>query len=351
MPDNMMPISPSGTRPWGGESPTIDQTSAAHPNDDDDETSRTADDFGGFGSKEVRRRALGSSLLQAGSQILAGASTGDFAGGLARGAQAFSGTFSEERDRASNQMRLDREEQRRQAEDARQAAEDARAAESHDLGMETGREQLDDAKERRLVAAEIRERTGKGAEHMAADIRALAAAHPDNQKLQVMARRAEGYSVGDADDVDKLTSLHDQMTSEAFWQSDADREASTRRQALRGDIAAGVAPDPKAAERRANAELGISQGHLALARERAAQDKDENKTKQLTTLQAFDRIQKSAMEKFNRRMAAERDSRGEPTPGLREKLWSESLQEAQTEFRSLQGVAYQYTANGELIPQ
>lgn len=305
--------------------------------------------FGGFGSREERRRALGSGLVSFGTNLLASAGTGDLAGGLARGASAFTETFGAERENSRRTQMAEREEARRDEEAERARNQDTRAAESHSLNLEAGREQLDDARERRRIAADIRARSGKSAEQMAADIQGLAAQFPDNPKLQTMAKRASGYAVGDEDDVDKLTNLHEQMTSEAFWRQDYDREAGARRENLRSDITAGVASDPAAAERRANEELAISRGHLGVARERLTQDKDD-RIKQMSLLQSFDRIQEIADQKIQAKREAHDEAGGLPvTPELEARWRAEALREAQAEFRGLLNSSYQFTADGRLI--
>lgn len=309
------------------------------------------DDFNGFGSREARRRALGSGLLQFGSQVLGSASTGDFTGGLARGASAFGETLASERERNRVQMMQDREELRRQAAEERANEQEQREAESHGLDMETGRERLSIAQEERQRTADIRARSGKSAEQMAADIRGLAAAHPDNLKLQVMAQRAAGYAVGDDDDVDKLTDLHDKMTDEAFWQDDFNRETTAgigRRQA---EIDAGVVANPKAAERRADEELEISRGHLAVSRENAGTRRTD-RNREMSLLQSFDRIQEISDQKYDEKIQRHAvAARGAaPTEAQKSEWRREALQEAQAEYRQILQSTYQYTADGQLVP-
>lgn len=332
-----------GTPSWNVEADDADDATGSRPN------GLGSDAFGGFGSREERRRALGSGLVSFGTNLLASAGSGDLAGGLARGASAFTETFGAERENSRRTQMAEREEARRDEEAERARNQDVRAAESHSLNLEAGREQLDDAKERRRIAAEIRTRTGKNASQMEADIQALAAQFPDNQKLQTMARRAAGYAVGDEDDVDKLTKLHDDMTNEAFWRQDYDREAGARRENLKADIGAGVASDPAAAERRANEELAISRGHLGVARERLTQDKSST-VKQMSLLQSFDRIQEIAEDKYyNKKVIFDEKMQRQPNPEEDAKLKAEALAEAQAEFRSLINSSYQFTADGRLI--
>lgn len=333
-----------GTPSWNVQADDADDASGSRPD------GLGNDAFGGFGSRSERRRALGSGLVSFGANVLASAGSGDLAGGLARGASAFTETFGAERENSRRAQALEREEARRDEEAVRARNQDVRAAESHSLNLEADREQLDDAKERRRIAADIRTRTGKNAAQMAADIRGLAAQFPDNKKLQTMAQRAAGYEVGDEDDVDKLTNLHDQMTNEAFWRQDYDREAGARRENLRADIGAGVATDPAAAERRANEELAISRGHLGVARERSTQDKDD-RVKQMSLLQSFDRIQEIADQKIQaKREAHDERTNGRPiTPELEARWRAEALREAQAEFRGLLNSSYQFTADGRLI--
>lgn len=280
-----------------------------------------------------RRSARNQGLVALGSSLLEGSSSGDFAGSLARGLAGFSGArdASLDRDRALDRDR--REEARQAAADARATAADTRAAEGHTFNMEAGREELDAAQERRRLAEETRTRTGKSAEQMAADIQGLAAAHPDNKKLQVMARRAIGYADGDEDDVDKLTGLHEQMTNEAFWSEDYNREAGARRTAALADIAAGVANDPRRDDARADAELGIRQQQLALERERA--DRPGYGVRLPTPAQRADDVVAMAERIYNRRVATAADSSSTPLPGVLQKWRQEAYSEAERQIDAL----------------
>lgn len=296
-----------------------------------------------------RRRGLYSGLTALGVNLLDAAPRGDYAGGLARGAAAFSEAYGGSMDRDRQLARERREEERQAAADARAERQEGRSVESHTLGMETGRAQLDDVQERRRIAQETRARSGKGAEQMAADIRGLAAAHPDNKKLQTMAQRAAGYAVGDEDDVDKLTTLHGQMTDEAFWQSDTDRAADAKINLQTRERDLGLANDPRRDDARADRQLGLEERRLNLYEAQGGPDGGTRGPKAPTPAQRTDDILAEARRILSEKKKAA-ESRGDIIlPGTEQKWRAEAMAEATRTIDELYRSGITVDANGNPI--
>lgn len=341
--------------PWDEYSQVGGGTFGARPWETDSapDTGGTYDsgtgDFRGFGSAESdrlsRRRALNSGLLAAGVGLLEGAGRGDWSGGLARGAAGFSEAFGAERDRTRREAMELREEQRRRAAEARMDEQERDRNRAADLSHEQGTAELDAWREQQDRGRQQRTRTGKSSEQMVSEINALAAANPKDPKLQVMAKRAAGYALGEDSDLNKLADLHDQMTGQAFRQQDVDFETGAGINRARAEITAGVRPDPAAAERRANEELGISRGHLGIARERAGREKEG-----LTDLQAYDRLEKKIQSKIDMKIQGFRDRFGrEPGTQVMQQWRTEAMNEAMQEMQSGLDQVYRYTEDGRLV--
>lgn len=306
--------------------------------------------FRGFGSEDefrsARRRSMGAGLTALGSQLLEAAPRGDYAGGLARGASAFSGAFGEERDRIRQEAREMVEERRHKAGDLRAEEQEMDRNRAADLNYDQGTQELEAFKEQQARGKQARERTGKSAEAMVAEIEALAATRPEDAKLQAMAKRAVGYSLGEESDLNKLADLHEQMTGQTYRQDDFDWKAQADRDAQRKDIEAGVASDPRAAERRANESLAISRSHLGIAQERAGQEKEG-----LTDLQAYDRLEKKIKEKIESKIAAHKAKFFKhPQPEVEAQMRQAAINEAMAEMQSGINRVYRFTENGQLIP-
>jgi hypothetical protein len=234
----------------------------------------------------ARRRARNQGLTALGMALLEGAPRGDLSGGLARGIAGFqeASTGSFDRDRALALQAA--EERRRNAAETRAGNADARAS-----AQETDRDRLADVqhsaateelaayRDAQARGQQLRERTGKSAEQMVAEINALAAAHPDDGKLGAMAKRAVGYSLGDDSDVNKLAALHAEMTAEAFAQSDYAEETTMGLGRAREQAGMGFGPvaDARRADRddaRADAGLGLERERLGLYRQEVARRGD-----------------------------------------------------------------------------
>lgn len=178
---------------------------------------------------DARRRARLQGLVGLGSALLESASSGDVAGGIGRGMQAFVAgrEGSLDRDRALALAR--REEERRAAEEGRRVAAESRAAAQEidrnaaaDLDMQAGRAKMTAFEEDRARESARRTATGKSATAMVDEINALAAATPDDPTLARMAKRAAGYALGDDSDLGKLDSIYADML--AYSNRDEDAE-------------------------------------------------------------------------------------------------------------------------------
>lgn len=321
-----------GTKPWDTDTEPDDNAAP--------------DSFHGFGSGTGRRRALGSGLMALGTSLLESAPRGDLAGGLARGAAGFTEAVGAERERQRRDEIVEREERRRQAEEARAEEQERDRDRAAELANEQGTAELAAWREQQDRGKQARLTTGKSAEQMVTEINELAARNPNDAKLQVMAKRAAGYALGEDSDLNKLADLHEQMTGQAFRQEDFDWKVGAERSATKADIAVGVRADPAAAERRANEELAISRGHLGIARERSNQEKEG-----LTDLQAYDRLEKKVKEKIDRRVQMQRDNVGrEPTPAQMKEWRDQALKEAMAEMEQRVNQVYHFTRDGRFVP-
>lgn len=294
-----------------------------------------------------RRRPPASSWIALGTSLLEAAPRGDWAGGLARGAAGFSEQFERDKEIQRRNAIEAQEERRRQAAERRAEEQERDRNRSADLSFEQGTAELDAFKEQQSRGRTARERTGKSADQMVAEINSLAAANPSDAKLQIMAKRAAGYALGEDSDLNKLADLHEQMTGQAFRQQDLDFETEAGIGRAKKEIAAGVRSDPAADDRRADAGLAISREHLNLSKERSAQDKEG-----LTDLQAYDRLEKKVKEKLDRRYKAHMDSYGrEPTPAQREQWRKEALVEAMSEMEQRVNQVYNFTRDGRFMQE
>lgn len=317
------------TRPWavsGGYERGTDSSGEG----------RTDADPGAEFARRDRRRTMGAGLTALGSNLLAAAGTGDWTGGLARGAAAFGQAVGEERDRSERERMIRAQEERQRAQDERLARSDDRDAQADELARRRGEAELSAWHEQQERGQRVREQTGKSAEQMVAEIESLAQANPNDPKLQVMARRAAGYSLGEESDLNKLADLHEQMTGQAFRPQDTEFEIQSKIDAERRAIEAGVAPNPRDAERRANAELEISRGHLGVARERLTTDKNDQ-ARNLTLLQTYRDMDAKVAKKMHDKLNQYRDTRKqgqpeEPPQQVLDKWRLDAIAEAQREF-------------------
>jgi hypothetical protein len=300
---------------------------------------------GGWASKP----GLGQGLTALGASLLESAGRGDFAGGLARGAQGFGEAITAGAERRRQQEMQDREEARRAAAEGREVEREADRNRADDLNHERGNAELDAWREQQARGQEARTRTGKSAEQMVAEIDALASRNPNDPKLQVMSRRAAGYALGEESDLNKLADLHEQMTAQAFYDEDVDRKTSAEIRSKKEMYGAGVEVNPVEESRRDNARadagLAISREHLNLSKDRANQEKEG-----LTDLQAYDRLEKKVKEKLDARVRAQYESTGRAaTPAQMQQWRTQALQESMTEMQQRVGQVYQFTRDGRFV--
>lgn len=166
---------------------------------------------------QARARGLGA----LGQALLRGSSTGDWGGALAEG---FAG-FSEARDSTLERNRVmgmqRSEEERQKAAEARAQAQEADRSRIAPVQQQAAEAELENYREKQQQGRELRARTGKSADQMVAEINSLAAANPDDETLQRMAKRAAGYALGEDSDLNSLAKLHDDMTTRAGRDDDA----------------------------------------------------------------------------------------------------------------------------------
>lgn len=298
-------------------------------------------EFRGYGSSgNGRRRALGAGLTALGASLLEGAGRGDYAGSLARGAAGFTQAFGSEMENSR------REEAQAYQMKQQQATEQRAIREEQDRRDKAKRDaEIDDAKfaawqEDRNRASTTRERKAAAATQLVARVQDLAAKNPNDAKLQAMASRISAYNLDDDSDLDKLANLHEQMTGEAFRDSDAEWERKKEIEDARAEISAGVRSDPRLDDQRANRQLEISQAHLNLARQRAAEGP---RTKAPTPIQVYNLVEKKVSAKAEEYTA--RTFR-KPSPEMMQKWRDEAAMETEL---GLQQSNYYFDENGQLI--
>jgi hypothetical protein len=209
-------------------------------------------------AQKTRARGLGA----LGMSLLEGAASNDYSGSIARGMAGMRESMDSDLEQ-NRRMGMERtEEQRRAAAEARATAQEADRSrlapvqlEAAQTGLEAGKLELDTYRERQQQGRDLRAKTGKNAEQMVAEINALAAANPDDEKLQAMAKRATGYSLGDDSDLNSLAKLHDDMTSQAFRDEDVKWKTEAEITAEKERAAAGYGEIP--ASRRAEESLDL----------------------------------------------------------------------------------------------
>lgn len=303
----------------------------------------------------ARRHSIGAGLTAFGINMLEAAPRGDWAGGLARGAAAFSQASQSDLDRA-------RQNARQRQEDARQAAQDRRAEQAatdqhrqSDQSYERGDVELAAWKYQQARGQHLREATGKSADQMVAEIQGLAAKDPQNEKLQSMAHRAAGYALGDDSDLNKLADLHDQMTNEAYWDRDFARQANAARAAKREDIRAGVAFDPAVSQRQEEERIGISREGVQIRETHEARANADTTKDGVSQLQLFKSIQKKVDDKVEAlsKQYKEDTLRKVVPRELLEEWRSEALAEATQDVQNVRtraGAVYHFTADGRFVP-
>lgn len=301
---------------------------------------------GGWSSKP----GIGQGLTALGASLLEAAPTGDWSGGLARGAQGFGNALAQGAEDRRRQEALDREEARRASQEAREVEQEADRNRSADQSYERGNVELEAFREQQRRGQETRARTGKSADQMVAEIDALAARNPNDPKLQVMARRAAGYALGEESDLNKLADLHEQMTGQAFFDEDVDRKTQAGIRSKREEYAAGVEVNPVEEARRDNARadagLAISREHLNISKDRSKQEKEG-----LTDLQAYDRLEKKVKEKLDNRVRAQYETTGrQPTPAQMAEWRTQALSEAMAEMEQRVNQVYRFTRDGQFVP-
>jgi hypothetical protein len=286
---------------------------------------------GGGALRPDRRAGLGSALLAFGANTLEGAGRGDWSG-LARGVAAGGEAYAQGQERSQRDAIQAAEERRRQAQDERAAEQERDRNRAADLTYDQGQAEFTAWREQQDRGKALRAQTGKSADQMVAEIHDLAAQNPGDAKLQAMARRASGYALGEDSDLNKLADLHEQMTGQAYRQQDADWETEAKIQGRRRAIEAGVESDPRADDRRADAQLAISRGHLAVAREQS-----QREGSRITELQRYDRVQRNADTKLRRRVAAYTVAHSDlpPDPATVDQWRQEAVRDAEAEFDSM----------------
>lgn len=173
---------------------------------------------------QARARGLGA----LGQALLKGSSSGDWGGSLAEG---FAG-MSEARDSVLERNRVmgmqRSEEERQKAAEARAQAQEADRSRMAPIQQQSAEAELENYREKQQQGRELRAKTGKSADQMVTEINSLAAANPEDETLQRMAKRAAGYALGEDSDLNSLAKLHNDMTVRAGreedeqWQTKAD---------------------------------------------------------------------------------------------------------------------------------
>lgn len=307
--------------------------------------------FHGFGpDPEARRHALGAGLVSFGTNLLEAAGHGDYAGGFARGTAGFSQAFGAVIDKSKQEAMQNVAMRRQQEADARAAQEeiDRHLKEQQDLTINSAK--FGGWQQEQKDAAAASDTKSKAAADMVAQIQAIADSDPTDDKLQTMAKRAVGYSLGDASDLNKLADLHDQMTGQAYQQQDAEFKTQATIGGKKAEIAAGVVSDPTQQEKDRQRQIDIAQGHLNIAKQRADAPVTD-RVKPPTPMQVYRVVENKLQNKIKQYSQA---TMRKPTPAQIQQWKSESAKEAEDEIKASATTArtvYRFTAGGQLLPE
>lgn len=316
---------PFGQRPW-----SLDRSDGNDPND------RAYDD------KLSRRRGIYSGLTALGASLLEAAPKGDFMGGIARGAAGFADAYASTRQRDRQIALEDAAERRRAAAEQREIEQERDRNESHDINVAQSRDQHGAWKEDRDRDTAKRQSTAKSAEQMVAEIESLASRNPNDPKLQDMARRARGYAQGEFSDVERLTTLHEDLVGQAYRDEDVDWKTGAEIRSKKAAIDAGVENDPKADDARAARALALDEQRLGLERQRLDQRRQGN----VTSVQRFDRVERLKKDKLKMKVDAAREEGRVVLPGTLLKWEAEARREAEAE---VDASLYNFDADGTLL--
>lgn len=172
---------------------------------------------------QARARGLGA----LGQALLKGSSSNDWGGALAEG---FAG-MSEARDSVLERNRVmgmqRSEEERQKAAEARAQAQEADRSRMAPIQQQSAEAELENYREKQQQGRDLRAKTGKSADQMVAEINSLAAANPEDETLQRMAKRAAGYALGEDSDLNSLAKLHNDMTVRAGRDEDEQWQTKT----------------------------------------------------------------------------------------------------------------------------
>lgn len=215
------------------------------------------------------RRARSQGLVALGASLLDSSKDGDWAGGLARGVLGFQQAKNAELERERLRAAAHNDELRRQAADLRAEHGEERADQelvlrqrSIDADLEANRVKLRAFQDEQDRGNRLRQATGKSAEQMVSEINSLAASNPADDTLQRMAKRAAGYALGEDSDLNKLASLHDEMTQRAGREGDLRFSINAGLQ--KAEVEAGHGYGPIAEGRRAEAGLALERRRTEL---------------------------------------------------------------------------------------
>lgn len=307
-------------------------------------------------TNDARHQALASGLTALGAQLLAAAPRGDWGGGLGKGTAAFSEAYGGTMGASANEAAQEAEARRKQAIDDRAAlaAQDAhRAAVRSDTEgtAKFGQWQTDQQTATADGAAKA-----QAAKDMVGRIQALAAKSPADQKLQAIAERAGAYNLADQSDLSKLGALHEEMTGQVFHAQDAAQATGDKITGLQSEIKAGVIANPADAAAARQKALAISQGHLDVARQRAARvgtgGVDPATGKLPSQMQVYHAVEKKLADKIKAFSSGPLGAARKPTPALIQKWTQEATTEAEAEMKTAAGVRnkmYHYTRDGQLV--
>ncbi len=215
------------------------------------------------------RRARSQGLVALGASLLDSSKDGDWAGGLARGVLGFQQAKNAELERERARAAAHNDELRRQAADLRAEHGEDRAdqdlvlrRQTTEADLATNQVKLKAFQDEQDRGRRVRQATGKSADQMVAEINSLAASNPADDTLQRMAKRAAGYALGEDSDLNKLASLHDDMTQRAGREGDL--QFSIDAGLKKAETEAGHGYGPIAEGRRAQEGLAIERRRAEL---------------------------------------------------------------------------------------
>lgn len=320
---------------------------------------------------DERKRARAQGLMQAGIGLLSTAGMGDYTGGLSRAFQGFG-------DAQSASLRESQGLERQHSLDERTARQDALQEELAKSAEARAQGGFEHQKTEWGEEDQKRARNAQAAQDMVAAIdQAAGAGSPESKRAHAL------LDLGEDADVARLAALHDDVVTRQRLPADTRQKSALEIEDAKARIKAGVAPDPAAAERRANE--GMSLERLRTGAYVTQTEKQLNRDpKPVTPQQLQDDVASEAQRLYQQKLEALKLAYGEGKPRMERspagkmelkfptpfnatdlsRIRREADQEAElavkkryqmqsvpTTGAGLKGGVYRFDAQGNLLPQ